>query len=161
MFIIILILLCTCLGVETYFLNDALEVQEETIEYVNDLYESEKANIKTVVAEPNVYIVANKYYGVDMVLLQAIERHESSNYTSDLYKNNKNTWGAKNSDGSFKTFDSYDESTMELARCLKYGYIKYGLDTIEEIATVYCPDDVDEWVKDVKMLYEEISGIYY
>ena len=99
---------------------------------------------------------AQMCYGVEAELLEAIERLETGNYTSAMYNDFNNTWGAF--DGiEYKRFDSVEQSTMELARALKFFYFDRGLDTLEEINTEFCPND-KEWANKVKQIYEEIKN---
>ena len=159
--ITVLAVLCIAFAVETHFLYEAIEVQDETIDYVTDLYETEKESVKVIIGEPDNYQVAENLYSMDRYLIEAIERHESSNYQSDLYVKYNNSWGAKNSDGSFKSFDSAEQSVMELARCLRIYYFDKDLDELEEIASKFAPNNVKEWVEDVGKIYTEISGYIY
>lgn len=99
---------------------------------------------------------AEMCYGIEAELLEAIERLETGNYTSAMYSDYNNTWGAF--DGiEYKSFDSVEQSTMELARALKFFYFDRGLDTLEEINTEFCPSD-SEWANKVKQIYEEIKN---
>lgn len=99
--------------------------------------------------------IAGDIYGIDPKLLEAIERLESGHYTSEKYKTLNNTWGAY--DGvEYKSFESHEQSTMELARTLKWYYADEGLDTIELIGTKYCPDD-PEWASKVRDIYNELN----
>lgn len=156
--ITLLILFSMCLYVEVDSLYEAIEVQDETIEYIGNLYEQEKANVKVIIGEPDVYEVANKFYGVDINLLKAIEMHESARYTSDLFLENNNSWGAMCGDG-YLAFDSHEQSVMELARTIKYYYLDLGLDTIDKMAVKYCPDDYVNWSNSVKEIYEEVNNM--
>lgn len=106
--------------------------------------------------EPEIDILqlAGELYDIDPKLLEAIERLECGNYTSTLYLEKNNTWGAF--DGvSYKSFDSHEQSTMELARTLRLYYYDKGLDTIEEIGSVYCPGS-DTWAQKVRQIYEQL-----
>ena len=114
----------------------------------NLVYELENYPVK------EVYEMAEKLYGIEAELLESIERLESKHYTSDLYKAKNNTWGAW--DGyEYKSFDSHEQSTMELARCLRFNYLNQGLVTLTEIGEVYCPTD-PEWASKVNAIYLEL-----
>lgn len=114
-------------------------------------------HIEMHVCDLDVYETAKELYNVDPLLLEAIERHECKNYTSTNYKEKNNTWGAIEGNG-YKTFDSVEQSTLELARCLRFYYFNYGLNSLEEIASEFAPKDVKEWVADVGKIYEELQN---
>lgn len=155
--ITILILVSICLCVEINSLYEAIEVQDETIEYME--YELKKEP-EVIIGEPDVYEIANRYYGVDTTLLRAIESHESAHYTSHIFISQNNSWGAMCSDG-YLSFDSHEQSVMELARTIKYYYLDLGLDTIDKMAAKFCPDDAENWAKSVGELYEELGYMGY
>ena len=98
--------------------------------------------------------LAEEIYGVEAEFLEAIERLETGNYTSTLYKAQNNTWGAKGEQG-YKYFDSHEQSTLELARCLKMYYFDEGLVTITQIGEKYCPED-PYWSYKVHDIYLEL-----
>lgn len=105
----------------------------------------------------NVYDIAERIYNIDKDLLVAIERHETGNYTSDVYLIKNNTWGCIEGN-VYRAFGSVEQSTLDLARCLRFYYYNYGLDTLEQIATQFCPNDVDNWVASIKQIYEEMKN---
>lgn len=74
------------------------------------------------------------------ILVVAISKHETGNWTSTLYKNNNNFGGIYNS--SAKNFYSYESNAKGLesfVNLLKNNYFGKGLNTIEEIGSKYCP----------------------
>lgn len=119
--------------------------------------EAEIEKLEKEAAEPkeiDILKYAGELYDIDPKLLEAIERLESGNYTSNIYLTKNNTWGAF--DGvSYKEFDSREQSTMELARTLRLYYYDAGLDTLEEIGSVYCPDNPN-WAALVREIYEQL-----
>lgn len=116
----------------------------------NLVYEIENQPVK------EIYQTAEKIYGVEAELLMAIEILESGHYTSDLYESHNNTWGAF--DGNeYKYFDSHEQSTLELARCLKLYYLDEGIVTLTEIGRKYCPDD-PYWASKVNEIYLELKS---
>lgn len=151
---------------------DGLNKECETLKYENnklairlsnktDAYEElVKENLalsKQLETKPtdDILQIAGDLYGIDPKLLEAIERLESGHYTSEKYKTLNNTWGAY--DGvEYKSFESHEQSTMELARTLKYYYIDQGLDSVEAIGSKYCPDD-SEWASKVMDIYNELD----
>lgn len=123
-----------------------------------DIYKSVYENV--VEQQPkkeSIYEIAERIYNVEAELLIAIEMHETGNYTSELLYTNCNTWGAH--DGNqYKVYSNVEESTLDLARCLRVYYYNYGLTTLEQIATEFCPNDIEGWVADVKQIYKEVTG---
>ena len=74
------------------------------------------------------------------LIVIAISKHETGNWTSNLYKN-KNNWGG-NYNGSkkeFYKFDTKEEGLEYFIRNLKKGYFDKGRNTIEDIGRKYCP----------------------
>lgn len=104
----------------------------------------------------DVLQIAGDIYGIDPKLLEAIERLETGHYSSKNYKNLNNTWGARYDSNGYLSFESHEQSTMELARTLKLYYIDQGLDTVEKIASKYCPDD-SSWASKVMIIYHELE----
>jgi hypothetical protein len=114
----------------------------------NLVYEIENYPVK------EVYELAEEIYGIEAELLEAIERLETGHYTSDVYKAKNNTWGARYN-GEYKSFDSHKQSTLELARCLRFNYLNEGLTTLTEIGARYCPND-PKWASKVNSIYLEL-----
>jgi hypothetical protein len=108
----------------------------------------------------NVYEYCEETYGVDSNLIRSIEIHESGHYTSDLFLNKNNTWGAYRN-GEWLEFESREESTKELARVLKEYYFDQGINTIELISNKYCPIDSDIWADSVSSIYKSLEGNAY
>lgn len=143
-----------------YFDNKELTQEVSKLKDEVKAYQKAYINLSTQREEKeqkNIYEYAEKIYGVEAELLEAIERHETGNYTSDVYTENKNTWGAIDGTG-YKVFDSYEQSTTELARALRFYYIDRGLDTIKKIATEFCPIDQEAWVDSVEQIYDGLKG---
>ncbi len=103
-----------------------------------------------------MFEVAAEVYRVDPVLLYAIARHETGNFTSRLFVENNNPGGIKdfNSASGWASYDSEFEGIMEMARLIRRGYYDYGLDTPEEIGAKYCPDGTD-WAGAIRILMKE------
>ena len=106
--------------------------------------------------EKSIYTIAGELYNIEPELLQAIEILETGHYTSDLYKNKNNTWGAFDGN-TYKYFDSPEQSTVELARTLRKYYLDKGLVTLTEIGKVFCPND-PEWPAKVNKIYLQLKG---
>lgn len=105
----------------------------------------------------DVYQVAEETYNVPAVLLKAIEKLETGNYTSELYTTQNNTYGCRTSKG-WCSFDSHEQSTMELARLLAFSYGVEG-DNYDLVAInkVYCPDS-DTWATKVQSIINELES---
>ena len=101
------------------------------------------------------------------ILLVAISKHETGNWTSDLYKNNNNFGGIYNSrEGKFYSYESKDKGLQAFVNLLKNNYFGKGLDTIEEIGAKYCPVGAENdptgvnqhWVPKVTQYYNNYLG---
>ena len=121
-----------------------------------NVYRSAYENVVEQPKKESIYEIAERIYDVEAELLIAIELHETGNYTSELLYTNCNTWGAHDSK-QYKVYGNVEESTLDLARCLRVYYYNYGLTTLEQIATEFCPTDIEGWVADVKQIYEEVK----
>ena len=151
--------------------NDIVELQKEIeqaiekeIEIENERASAEKVKeeskkvkekSKKVKEEIDILKKAGDAYNIDPKLLEAIERLESGHYTSSVYKTMNNSWGAMDGD-DFMYFDSPDESTMALARCLRTYYFDEGYDTIEKISKKYCPVNAEHWAEQISAIYSEL-----
>ena len=144
--------------------NDIVELQKEIeqaiekeIEIENERASAEKVKeeSKKVKEEIDILKKAGDTYNIDPKLLEAIERLESGHYTSNVYKSMNNSWGAMDGD-DFMYFDSPDESTMALAKCLRTYYFDEGYDTIEKISKKYCPVNAEHWAEQVNAIYSEL-----
>lgn len=132
--------------------NEVLALSKEKDELLDliDEISVERAEMPS----PTRYELAGQIYGVDPCLLEAIEILETGHFTSNIYIFNNNTYGGK-VNGEYLYYTSPLESTMELARLLKYHYFNQGLDTLEEIGAVYCPNS--EWASKVQEIYDELK----
>ncbi|WP_407453517.1 hypothetical protein [Methanobrevibacter sp.] len=149
-----LLLLVLSLGAYKKASTEVIEAKGQIVSLksanANLVYEIENQNVKSV------YELAEEIYGIEKELIIAIEKLESAHYTSTLYKTHNNTWGAF--DGKeYKYFDSHEQSTLELARCLKYYYLDEGIVTLTEIGKKYCPED-ENWASKVNAIYMELMG---
>lgn len=131
----------------------------KSIVYVHDVKHKKKP-VKKVKKNKTIWQKAGEKYNIDPYLLEAIERLECGNYTSDLYIYHYNTWGARCYCGAghgWEHFSSREESTMELARCLRTYYFDQGVTTIEGIGQYYCPGS-DSWAPKVRQIYGEVKA---
>jgi len=95
--------------------------------------------------------VANKY-GLDYRLLPAIATIESSGGKNNFRKYNAWGWGNK-------SFSSFEEGIEIVGKGLKNNYIEKGMDTVEEIAPIYCPPNYKNWTRSVNQFMNEIENI--
>ena len=133
------------------------------LKYENDLiftsYQEQLTKVEILEKEKSMYAIAGELYDIEPELLEAIERLETGHFTSLNYKNLMNSWGAYDSKNKvFITYDSHDQSTMELARTLRFHYFDEGLDTIEKISVVFCPNDSEHWAQQVNSIYKSLKG---
>ncbi len=119
--------------------------------------------------EKNIYnkSIENELTHEQAILIIAISRHETGNWTSNLYKNNNNFGGLYNgNEGKFYSYNSKEEGLQAFVNLLKYNYFGKGLDTIEKIGAKYCPigasNDANginvNWVPRVNQYYNEYLG---
>lgn len=139
--------------------DEIVQLQKEIKETIekNTMISNENKEVEKEekVEKVDILTKAGNKYDIDPKLLEAIERLETGNYTSDVYKSLNNTWGAMDGD-SFMSFESTDESTMALARCLRLYYFDEGYDTIEKISKKYCPYNAEHWAEQVSAIYSEL-----
>jgi len=95
--------------------------------------------------------VANKY-DLDYRLLPAIATVESSGGKSNFRSYNAWGWGSKG-------FSSFEEGIEIVGKGLKNNYIEKGMDTVEEIAPIYCPPNYKNWARSVNQFMNEIENI--
>ena len=125
------------------------ELEKEKYKLVSILNEMDAIDLKT---EPTRYETASKVYGIDPKLLEAIERLETGNFTSEVFKENNNAYGGRYK-GEYLKYDNHYQSTMELARLLKFSYFNKGITDLYEIGKTYCPDD-SLWADKVMEIYD-------
>lgn len=101
------------------------------------------------------------------ILLVAISKHETGNWTSDLYKNNNNFGGIYNGrEEKFYSYKSKEEGLQAFVNLLKNNYFGKGLNTIEEIGNKYCPVGASNdpkgvnqhWIPKVSQYYNNYLG---
>ena len=101
------------------------------------------------------------------ILVVAISKHETGNWTSELYKKNNNFGGIYNSkEQKFYSYESNDKGLQAFVNLLKNNYFGQGLDTIEEIGNKYCPVGASNdptgvnqhWIPKVTQYYNNYLG---
>ena len=94
------------------------------------------------------FLQAEEEYGINACFIAAVAAHESGWGQSDLAKNKNNLFGWKGRNG-YKEFESPERCIDFVAWKLSKKYISKGLDTIDEIAPVYCNVEWGGYVKDI------------
>ena len=101
------------------------------------------------------------------ILLIAISKHETGNWTSKLFKENNNFGGLYNSkEEKFYSYKSKEEGLQAFVNLLKNNYFGKGLNTIEEIGNKYCPVGASNdpkgvnqhWIPKVTQYYNNYLG---
>jgi hypothetical protein len=118
---------------------------EQKIERIRNHFEERDSELADY-AEDFVS-VANKY-GIDYRLLPAIATYESDAGNSNFKPYNPFGWGNKG-------FGSYSEAIEVVGKGLA-GYYAKGLDTVAEIAPVYCPPNSKNWEKNIKSIMSNL-----
>lgn len=96
------------------------------------------------------------------LLLIAISKHETGNWTSSIYKNGYN-FGGLMSKGKLAKYNSLDEGLDAFINCLQKWYFNKGLTTPEKIQPIYCPVGAKNdpnglnqyWLKNVNKYYNQ------
>lgn len=117
--------------------------------------EHEKESTTEEIKEPTRYEIASMVYEIDPYLLEAIERLETGHYKSPVFLNLNNSYGGRYN-GEYLSYDSHLQSTMELARLLRFSYYNNGITDLNEIGKIYCPDD-ETWATKVKEIYNGLK----
>lgn len=98
------------------------------------------------------------------LILVAISKHETGNWTSTAFKEKHNFGGIMSSStGKLKVYKNQNEGLEGFVNLLKNNYFGKGLNTIEKIGAKYCPvgakndtRDVNKyWVPNVTQFYNE------
>ena len=96
----------------------------------------------------------------------AISKHETADYTSNIFVNKNNIGGLYNSnDNTFYKFDTLEDGIKTFIGTLKKGYFDKGLNTIKDIQTKYAPLEAANdptnlnanWVSGVQRYYNELG----
>lgn len=72
------------------------------------------------------------------ILLVAISKHETGNWTSQAFTQNHNYGGIMCKDG-IRYYNTFEDGLDHFVELLKNNYFGQGLNTIEEIGAKYCP----------------------
>lgn len=116
------------------------EPKEEVVQVVMVDKNIKRCNLNEIECEIYYKAIEENLTHKQALIVIAISKHETGNWTSKLYKN-KNNWGGNynSSIEDFYRFDSKEEGLEYFIRNLKKGYFDKGRNTIEDIGYKYCP----------------------
>lgn len=136
--------------------------QKETQTVQNDMQVSKTCNLSEI--ECKIY---NKAREVELtheqaMMIVAISKHETGNWTSRAFKN-KNNFGGVMCNTGLKQYSSFEEGLNGFVNLLKNRYFNRGLDTVDKIGAVYCPVGASNdphglnqhWIPNVTKYYNE------
>lgn len=148
---------------------ETIETIEET-EIVEETKEEEK-NICYLSTEIECKIynkaIENEMTHEQAILLVAISKHETGNWTSYNFKEKNNLGGLYNGkEGTFYSYETLEKGIEAFVNLLKNRYFGKGLNTIEEIGNIYCPigaaNDPNglnkNWIPKVSQYYNNYLG---
>lgn len=140
-------------------------VEIETIEETEIVEEKNTCQLSSEI-ECKIYnkAIEKELTHEQAILLVAISKHETGNWTSYNFKNKNNLGGLYNgSKGTFYSYESLESGIEAFVNLLKNRYFGRGLNTIEEIGNVYCPVGASNdpnglnkhWIPKVSQFYNE------
>ncbi|MBQ0124973.1 MAG: glucosaminidase domain-containing protein [Clostridiales bacterium] len=101
------------------------------------------------------FLQAEEDYEINACFLVSVAALESGWGRSKVAENKNNLFGWTRTGGGYKEFDSFEHCIDWCAWKIRKKYINNGLDTIAEIAPVYCDREWGEKVKEIYIkLYE-------
>ncbi len=115
--------------------------ETEKVEIVEEKVETTTCNLQSEI-ECQIYnkAIASEMTHEQAILLVAISKHETGNWTSYNFKTKNNLGGLWNGkQGTFYSYESLESGIEAFVNLLKNRYFGKGLNTIEEIGSVYCP----------------------
>lgn len=144
------------------------KVETETIEEIEIVEEKNTCQLSTEI-ECQIYnkAIEKELTHEQAILLVAISKHETGNWTSYNFKNKNNLGGLYNGNkGTFYSYESLESGIEAFVNLLKNRYFGKGLNTIEEIGNVYCPVGASNdpnglnkhWIPKVSQFYNEYLG---
>lgn len=144
------------------------KVETETIEEIEIVEEKNTCQLSSEI-ECKIYnkAIEKELTHEQAILLVAISKHETGNWTSYNFKNKNNLGGLYNgSKGTFYSYESLESGIEAFVNLLKNRYFGRGLNTIEEIGNVYCPVGASNdpnglnkhWIPKVSQFYNEYLG---
>lgn len=111
--------------------------------------------------------IENEMTHEQAILLVAISKHETGNWTSYNFKNKNNLGGLYNGkEGTFYSYETLEKGIEAFVNLLKNRYFGKGLNTIEEIGNIYCPVGAKNdpnglnknWIPKVSQYYNNYLG---
>lgn len=144
------------------------KVEIETIEETEIVEEKNTCQLSSEI-ECKIYnkAIEKELTHEQAILLVAISKHETGNWTSYNFKNKNNLGGLYNGNkGTFYSYESLESGIEAFVNLLKNRYFGKGLNTIEEIGNVYCPVGASNdpnglnkhWIPKVSQFYNEYLG---
>lgn len=144
------------------------KVEIETIEETEIVEEKNTCQLSSEI-ECKIYnkAIEKELTHEQAILLVAISKHETGNWTSYNFKNKNNLGGLYNgSKGTFYSYESLESGIEAFVNLLKNRYFGRGLNTIKEIGNVYCPVGASNdpnglnkhWIPKVSQFYNEYLG---
>ena len=150
-------------------LKNEINIQNNQLKQKDNEIEKLKVIAKLNDIEKKIYnkSIESELTHEQAILVVAISKHETGNWTSNLYKNNNNFGGIYNGrEEKFYSYKSKEEGLQAFVNLLKNNYFGKGLDTIEKIGAKYCPVGASNdptgvnqyWVPRVTQYYNNYLG---
>ena len=150
-------------------LENEINIQNNQLKQKDNEIEKLKVIAKLNDIEKKIYnkSIKSELTHEQAILVVAISKHETGNWTSELYKKNNNFGGIYNSrEGKFYSYESNEKGLQAFVNLLKNNYFGQGLDTIEKIGAKYCPVGASNdptgvnqyWVPRVTQYYNNYLG---
>lgn len=104
-------------------------------------------------------VITADLYDLDYRLVPAIAMQES-NLCKKIPKDSYNCWGYGIYGNRLKQFGSYEEAIEAVTRTLAKDYReRWGLETPEEIMTLYTPQNTNNWAQNVTRFMEQLTNL--
>ena len=147
--------------------NSSKEAKNDKIEDAQKI--EEKTTCKLGEIECKIYNsgISKGMTHKQALLVVAISRHETGNWTSPAFKN-KNNFGGMMCKTGLATYKSFDEGLDKFTTLLNDYYFTKGRNTIEKIGAIYCPVGATNdpnglnknWIPRVTQYYNEYVKIF-
>jgi hypothetical protein len=110
------------------------------------------------------FVEAGEKYQISPAFLAAVSMHETGNGTSNASRYKNNVAGMMGKNG-LKSYDSIEESILDMARNLRNNYLDEGKTTIAQIGAKYAPVGAandptglnNHWVKGVQSYLDRMG----
>jgi hypothetical protein len=112
--------------------GDSLRFQPISAEKINQVLDGKLKGMG------DVFVKAGQTYNIDPALLTAVAQHETGNGTSRA-ANVKNNIAGMMGPGGLKSYQTIEESIMDMSRNLSTNYLGKGLTSISSIGAKYAP----------------------